>query len=203
VKICHDYSESALIAFAPKGPQENIFLIQIKGCAPMIRKKVCMLGSFAVGKTSLVQRFVSSRFPRKYQTTIGVMIDKKTVEIGDQEVYLMLWDIYGQDEFRRVQTSYLADASGYFLVVDGTRKDTLDTALGLCKRVNEEIGDIPFVLVLNKTDLKNEWEVNLQVLDELSKRGWTVVETSAKTGEGVEKAFLSLTAKMLQAQTLG
>jgi len=169
----------------------------------MIRKKVCMLGSFAVGKTSLVQRFVSSKFPRKYQTTIGVMIDKKTVEIGDQEVYLMLWDIYGQDEFRRVQTSYLADASGYFLVVDGTRNDTLDTALGLCKRVNEEIGDIPFVLVLNKTDLKNEWKVNMQVLDELSKSGWTVVETSAKTGEGVEKAFLSLTAKMLQAQTLG
>jgi small GTP-binding protein len=164
----------------------------------MIRKKLCMLGSFAVGKTSLVKRFVSSKFPTKYQTTVGVMIDKKTVEIGDQEVYLMLWDIYGQDEFRRVQTSYLADASGYFLVVDGTRKDTLDTALKLRKRVNEEIGEVPFVLVLNKTDLKNEWEISRQALDELSKSGWAVVETSAKTGEGVEKAFLSLTAKILQ-----
>lgn len=198
MKICHDYIEKALIAFTPKGPQENLFLIQIKGCASMIRKKLCMLGSFAVGKTSLVKRFVSSKFPTKYQTTVGVMIDKKTVEIGDQEVYLMLWDIYGQDEFRRVQTSYLADASGYFLVVDGTRKDTLDTALKLRKRVNEEIGEVPFVLVLNKTDLKNEWEISRQDLDELSKSGWAVVETSAKTGEGVEKAFLSLTAKILQ-----
>ena len=166
----------------------------------MIRKKVCMLGSFAVGKTSLVQRFVSSSFPRKYQTTVGVMIDKRTVEIEDQEVYLMLWDIYGQDEFRKVQTSYLEDASGYFLVVDGTRRDTLDTALDLHKKVKGEIGEAPFVLVLNKTDLKEEWQVNGQVLEELSKRGWTVVETSAKTGDGVEKAFLSLTAKMLQTQ---
>jgi small GTP-binding protein len=160
-----------------------------------------MLGSFAVGKTSLVQRFVSSKFPRKYQTTVGVMIDKKTVEIGDQEVYLMLWDIYGQDEFRKIQTSYLAGASGYFLVVDGTRKDTLDTALQLHKKINEEIGEIPFVLVLNKADLKDEWMIQSQVLEELSKNGWTVVETSAKTGEGVENAFLSLAAKMLQVQT--
>ena len=157
-----------------------------------------MLGSFAVGKTSLVQRFVNSKFLKKYQTTVGVMIDKKTVEIGDHEVYLMLWDIYGQDEFRRVQTSYLADASGYFLVVDGTRKDTLDTALALRKRVNEDIGEVPFVLVLNKMDLKDEWEINRQALDELSKSDWALVETSAKTGEGVEKAFLSLTAKMLR-----
>ena len=160
-----------------------------------------MLGSFAVGKTSLVQRFGSSKFPRKYQTTVGVMIDKKTVEIGDQEVYLMLWDIYGQDGFRRVQTSYLADASGYFLVVDGTRKDTLDMALALRKRVNKEIGEVPFVLILNKADLKDEWEISRQDLDELSKSGSAVVETSAKTGEGVEKAFLSLTAKMLKVQT--
>jgi small GTP-binding protein len=164
----------------------------------MIGEKVCMLGSFAVGKTSLVQRFVSNKFPRRYQTTVGVMIDKKTVEIGDREVSLMLWDIYGQDELRRIQTSYLTDASGYFLVVDGTRKDTLQTALELRKRVNEEIGELPFVLVLNKADLKDEWEVNSQVLDELSKSGWTMVETSAKTGEGVENAFLSLTAKILQ-----
>ncbi len=157
-----------------------------------------MLGSFAVGKTSLVQRFVSSKFPRKYQTTVGVMIDKKTVKIGNQEIYLMLWDVYGQDEFRRVQTSYLADASGYFLVVDGTRKNTLDTALELRKKVNEEIGEIPFVLILNKTDLKNEWEITSQALGELSESGWAVVETSAKTGEGVEKAFLSLAAKILR-----
>ena len=79
----------------------------------------------------------------------------------------------------------------------------LQTALELRKRVNEEIGEVPFVLVLNKTDLRTEWEVNRQVLEELSKSGWTVVETSAKTGEGVEKAFLSLTTRMLHMQPLG
>jgi small GTP-binding protein len=163
----------------------------------MIGKKVCMLGAFSVGKTSLVQRFVNRSFPRKYQSTVGVMIDRKNLEIGGQEVSLLLWDIYGQDEFRKVQTSYLEGASGYFLVVDGTRKKTLDMAIELRKRVEEEIGSVPFILVLNKSDLKDTWEISRNTVDEISKGNWLVVETSAKTGEGVEEAFLSLISEML------
>jgi len=163
----------------------------------MILKKICMLGAFAVGKTSLVQRFVKSIFSDKYLTTVGVKIDKKTVTIKDQEVNLMLWDIHGEDEFQKVRTSYLKGASGYFLVVDGTRRDTLDTAFILQKRAEETIGEVPFVFVFNKSDL-DEWEIDNRIIEELSKDGLTVVKTSAKTGQGVEYIFLHLTGKILE-----
>ena len=87
----------------------------------MLQKKICMLGGFGVGKTSLVSRFVSSMFSDKYLTTVGVKVDKKTVPIDSGEMTLMLWDIYGQDEFQTVRDSYLRGASGYLLVADGTR----------------------------------------------------------------------------------
>ena len=94
----------------------------------MIQKKICMLGSFAVGKTSLVSQFVSSIFSDKYLSTVGVKIDKKT-DHGRRPARstLMLWDIYGEDGFQTVQKSYLRGASGYLLVVDGTRFDTFAT----------------------------------------------------------------------------
>ncbi len=164
----------------------------------MIKKKVCMLGAFAAGKTSLVQRFAKSIFSDKYLTTVGVKIDKKIVTIGKQEVNLMLWDIHGEDEFQKVRMSYLRGASGYLLVVDRTRRDTLDTAFRLKKRVEEVIGNVPFVLVFNKSDLKNEWEIDNKTIVDLSRNGLTVVETSAKTGEGVKETFLTFTRKMLE-----
>ena len=85
----------------------------------MIQKKICMLGAYAVGKTSLVGRFVRSMFSEKYQTTVGVKIDQKTVNVGDQQVNMMLWDLHGEDEAQKVRLSYLRGASGYILVVDG------------------------------------------------------------------------------------
>lgn len=164
----------------------------------MIKKKICMLGAFAVGKTSLVRRFVESIFSDEYLTTVGVKIDKKTVTVKDREVDLILWDIYGEDEFQKVKTSYLRGASGYFMVVDGTRADTLNTAFGLRKRAEEAIGKVPFVLVFNKSDLEDDWEIADNAMDDLVKDGLTVVKTSAKTGQGVEEAFLSLAGRMME-----
>lgn len=164
----------------------------------MIKKKVCMLGSFAVGKTSLVRRFVKSIFADTYLTTVGVKVDKKSVSIDNQTVDLLLWDIYGEDEFQKVQASYLRGASGYFLVVDGTRKKTLDTALMLHERAEETIGRVPFICLLNKVDLTDEWEFHGAELETLSKKGWSVLNTSAKTGQGVEEAFLALAQQMLE-----
>jgi small GTP-binding protein len=166
----------------------------------MIQKKICMLGYFGVGKTSLVSRFVKSIFSDKYLTTVGVKIDKKIVKIGEQEVNLMLWDIQGEDEFQKVQTSYLRGASGYFLIVDGTRKHTLEKALDLRDKAEKAIGKVPFILIFNKMDLTEEWEFDDASIDELSKKGYIVFLTSAKTGKGVEEAFTTLSTKMLSGQ---
>ena len=87
----------------------------------VIQKKICMVGSFAVGKTSLVARFVRGIFSEKYLTTVGVKIDKRTVAVDDRQVNLLLWDLYGEDDFQKLKLSYLRGASGYFLVVDPTR----------------------------------------------------------------------------------
>ena len=163
----------------------------------MMQKKVCMLGAFAVGKTSLVSRFVSSIFSDKYLTTVGVKIDKKTVTIGDREVTLLLWDIYGQDEFQSVQQSYLRGSAGYLLIVDGTRRATLETAATLQKTAEGLLGPVPYVVVLNKADLESEWQVDDRGIWTLAERGAPVVRASAKTGAGVEEAFLALTRSMV------
>jgi small GTP-binding protein len=162
----------------------------------MLQKKVCMLGAFGVGKTSLVSRFVRSIFSEKYLTTVGVKIDKKTMSVGSEEMTLMLWDIYGEDGFQTVRESYLRGASGYLLVADGTRHATLDTATSLQQKATSVVGRVPFLLLLNKSDLNTEWEVDERALWKLAEQGWSVLMTSAKTGAGVEEAFAKLAGEM-------
>jgi small GTP-binding protein len=163
----------------------------------MLQKKICMLGSFSVGKTSLVRRFVESIFSDAYQTSIGVKVDKKVVLTKDQKITLVLWDIYGDDAFQKIHMSYLRGMSGYLLVVDGTRRQTLEDALALNERVIQEAGKVPAVLVFNKSDLAEKWEIDAARESELTAAGWTIIRTSAKTGDSVEEVFSKLTAAML------
>lgn len=156
-----------------------------------------MLGAFAVGKTSLVAQFVRSMFSEKYQTTVGVKIDKKSLKVGADDVNMMLWDLHGEDEFQKIRSSYLRGTSGYLLVADGTRAETLDLAIGIQQTVQQEVGDIPFILVLNKSDLATQWALEQNTLDNLTAKRWEIIKSSAKTGEGVEEAFLSLAQRML------
>jgi small GTP-binding protein len=163
----------------------------------MISKKVCMLGGFAVGKTSLVSRFVRSIFSEKYLTTVGVKIDKKTVPVPGNDVDLVLWDIYGEDDFQKMRTSYLRGANGYLLVVDGTRRSTLDTARDLHKLAVDTVGPVPHLVLVNKSDLEDAWEIDTDALNALGRDGSTVVKTSAKSGVGVEEAFARLAVAMM------
>ncbi|GAB1539662.1 hypothetical protein NUACC21_23290 [Scytonema sp. NUACC21] len=164
----------------------------------MLQKKICMVGAFATGKTSLVSRFVYSIFSEKYQTTVGVKIDKKTVKIGETELNFILWDLYGEDEFQKVRMSYLRGSSGYLLVADGTRHHTLEKAFNLKQRVEETVGKVPYILVINKFDLLDEWEIENSEIEALVKQGWTVRKTSAKNGSNVEEVFQTLASKMLE-----
>jgi len=164
----------------------------------MIQKKICLIGAYAVGKTSLVERFVKSMFSEKYHTNIGVKIDKKVVTVGQQEVMLMLWDLVGEDEFRELEMGYLRGSAGYLLVADGTRRATLDCAVDLQRRVQEAIGPVPFCFLMNKVDRLSEWEVTDEELDALAGRGWSVSRTSARSGENVEAAFASLAESIIQ-----
>ena len=163
----------------------------------MIQKKICLIGAYAVGKTSLVARFVRSIFSEKYHTTLGVKIDKKIVATAGGEVMLMIWDLAGEDEFIGVDLDYMRGAAGYLVVADGTRRASLERAVALQQRIAERTGPVPFLLLVNKADLENEWEVGKADLEKLSDGGWRILRTSAKSGQGVEAAFLSLAGSLV------
>lgn len=164
----------------------------------MIQKKICMLGAFGVGKTSLVSRFVHSRFSGQYHSTMGVKVDRKQVEVEAQQINMMLWDIHGEEKNRKVGLNYLRGSSGALLVADGTRPATLDVTRVLQERLFESVGKkVPVVLLINKHDLHDEWAVPSMRLDQLEKEGASLFLSSAKTGECVEKAFYTLGKMML------
>jgi hypothetical protein len=163
----------------------------------MLEKKICMLGTLAVGKTSLVRRFIEGFYSDDYHTTIGVKIDKKPLREAGQEVNLVLWDILGEDRFQKVQPSYWRGMSGYLLVADGTRRNTLDEALALNQRVTDTGLKVPAILLVNKADLNDQWEIGDDRLAQLTQSAWEIMRTSAKTGENVDAAFSRLTLKML------
>ncbi len=165
----------------------------------MIKKKICLVGAFAVGKTSLVQQFVHSIFSEKYHTTVGVKVDKRSLVVDDKDVDLIIWDLHGEDDFQSVRMSYLRGAAGCFYVADGTRHNTLDTAMTLHKRVEQTIGKVPSILAINKCDLESQWEINQPTKDVLESQGITIFDTSAKTGRSVEDAFKTLAAMTLEA----
>jgi hypothetical protein len=157
-----------------------------------------MIGTSGVGKTSLVAKFVHSMFSDKYLTTVGVKIDKKNVSLEGEEVMLMIWDLAGDDDYQRLQMSYLRGTSGYLLVADGTRRVTLDQAIEIQSRVAETVGALPFLLALNKADLPAQWEIDEARMAELKARDWKFFKTSAKEGAGVEEAFVELARLMVK-----
>ena len=93
-----------------------------------------------------------------------------------------------------VRLSYLRGAAAYLLVVDGTRGETLETAASIKSRVDAEVGCIPFLALLNKADLEQDWNLPPERIETLEAAGWTFRRTSAKTGEGVEASFEELAA---------
>lgn len=157
-----------------------------------VSRKICIIGDFAVGKTSTVARFVHSVFSEKYLTTVGVKIDTRETETASGPVKMVIWDIAGTDRFSAVEFSYLRGAAGYLVVADGTRRHTLEVASRLCKEAASRYGAVPAVMLINKADLVGEWDTDDAALEALRSEHEYVFITSAKTGENVEEALLKL-----------
>ena len=158
--------------------------------------KLCLLGDFAVGKTSLVARFVRSTFSEKYLTTVGVKVDSKEVALaGRAPVKFVIWDIAGRNAIDALAQSYLRGASALLLVADGTRADTLGSALDLLMQARTRLPEAVVALALNKADLAAEWQIAASAIGEL-RRVLPTFQTSALTGAGVEAAFADLAARL-------
>lgn len=161
------------------------------------QKKVCLLGDFAVGKTSLIRRFVEGRFEEKYLSTIGVTVSRKIVHRETSQIQMLIWDLAGGEKFSGYRANYLRGASGALIVMDLTRPDTLDGLVAFAGHFLEVSPSAPIVFLGNKVDLEAERRVTLEQLK-------TAIEgfdgplkiTSAKTGSEVDAAFETLAALM-------
>ncbi|HQU71307.1 MAG TPA: Rab family GTPase [Calditrichia bacterium] len=163
----------------------------------MLQKKICMLGAFGVGKTSLVSTFTGAEFRGDYTTTVGVRINQKNLIVNHTSFNLLIWDIAGEDDFQTTPEAYLNGTAGYILVADVTRRETFVKAREIQRRMQDALGDIPFVFVLNKFDLTQEWDIDRDLIDRLLANNWQIVESSARTGMGVEKVFNLLAQQIL------
>ncbi len=157
-----------------------------------------MIGDFSVGKTSLTARFVKNIFSEKYLSTVGVKVDTKEIKVDKETTLkLMIWDIAGKDKFTTLDDNYLRGSAGYLLVADGTRPQTIETAFKLQVHMADKFGDIPFCMLVNKCDLKSDWEYSDKELSMIKTKGWSFFETSAKSGENVDTAFFELGQKLI------
>ncbi len=159
--------------------------------------KVCLLGDFAVGKTSLVRRFVYNTFDERYLATIGVRVSRASVvlPVGEEIVALtiMLWDLAGSEEFDRVRASYLRGASGALIVCDLSRPETCTRLPEYVAQLHTVSPDAKVAFLGNKVDLIEDRELGAQGVARLAGAfGAPYHLTSAKTGEGVEEAFRDL-----------
>ena len=159
-----------------------------------LTSKVCIVGDFAVGKTSTVERFVNQQFSTKYLTTVGVKIDTKEIELPERNITqkLVLWDVAGSDRFGETEFAYLRGAGGIVYVADGTRSPTIEVANTLCRQIETKQGPLPSVFLLNKNDLKADWEITAKAEEALRDQVTNLYVTSAKTGDAVDKALKKL-----------
>ncbi len=158
-----------------------------------LQKKVCLLGDFAVGKTSLVRQFVEGRFDDKYLSTLGVKVSRKTITRPDSHMNLMIWDLVGGGEFSRSEIGYMVGAAGALIVCDLTRADTINTLLRYAQQVRTVNPNVCLLFLGNKVDLVAERVLTDDQLTAVATQFHSkFLLTSAKTGEQVEAAFSQL-----------
>lgn len=166
----------------------------------LIQKKICLLGDFSVGKTSLVERYVYNRFSERYLSTIGVKISRKSIAVArGVNLNMLIWDLAGSEKFSGVQSVYLQGTLGAIFVCDLTRPETLSSLAKYYEQLEAISPGIPIILAGNKTDLKNKQKLTQADLEQEAQKFNTasVIMTSAKTGKDVEMAFEKLAQHLI------
>lgn len=164
-----------------------------------IQKKICMIGSFAVGKTSLVRRFVDEQFDDRYISTIGVKLSQRKVVCDDYAVNLLLWDLAGGEDFMRSNETNLRGAAGGLLVCDLTRPQTIHSINKYADQIRRINPKVKLILIGNKADLEDELYISEDDLEAVSQSipNCVFFRTSAKTGANVDNVFHTMANSLL------
>ncbi len=161
------------------------------------QKKVILIGNFAVGKTSLIRRFVENSFSDKYISTIGVKISRKEVILEKEKLMLLIWDIEGAiDKIKRVNKTYMRGTNGAIIVADITTNNIEEDLLLHLKDLYQVNGDIPSVIAFNKIDIDNNFDFDTKKIANSYPKIVGFYKTSAKTGLNVEEMFKKLSNEM-------
>jgi small GTP-binding protein len=185
----------------PEAPSSEVPLT-----ADTVKLKICMAGEAAVGKTSLIRRYVLDEYDDRYVATLGTKVSKKSLVAPDPmvgrdvEVHAILWDVMGTRTLRDLlKEAYYHGAQGILAVVDLTRRATLTELDGWARSIRQVAGDIPTYVVVNKADLEAERGIDHGSIESFcGSRGWPWSYTSAKTGGGVEDSFRRLVVELLR-----
>ncbi|MCB0166785.1 MAG: GTP-binding protein [Anaerolineae bacterium] len=167
-----------------------------------INKKVCLLGDIAVGKTSLVRRFVYNTFDDKHLSSIGVKVSRKTMQVPQSNqligLTMMLWDLAGSERFDQVKSSYIRGTAGVVLVCDLTRADTLLNLQTYLDDLQQSSREAKVIVAANKADLISQQESSASDVAEIA-AGFSAPYylTSAKSGSGIEPLFRHLARLLL------
>ncbi len=163
--------------------------------------KLILGGDGAVGKTSMVHRFVEGTFTKDYKSTIGTSIMKKECQFDElkSKVRFIIWDLAGQSQFKRVRQSYLANAEAGILVFDVTNLSSYENIENWYKEIIVASPKISLIMVGNKIDLEDQRIVAFEEGEKIAKKlGLTYIETSAKTGENINDAFRILALQIVK-----
>jgi len=170
-----------------------------------IKKKIIILGDGAVGKTSLIRRFVVDKFDDNYLLTVGFKITAKDLQVTlDRKhhyIKLQIWDILGQKGYVEMHKSSFPGTAGVMFVADITRKDTIESLDNYwIPNVENLIGEVPYIILANKSDLMADAEFTEEDLKKFAyKYGVPYYFTSAKSGENVEIAFNTIGKQILKS----
>jgi small GTP-binding protein len=161
--------------------------------------KVCLLGEAGVGKTSLLYRYMEDKFRTDFKSTLGVNLLKKTVKIDDKNIAAQVWDLGGQDSFKKLRKLYLEGADGALVVFDVTNQESFDKLDDWVSIFREVHGSKPLILIGNKIDLEDRIKIKPKNAEKYAKDNkMRLILTSAKTGENVENAFVDLISTVIK-----
>jgi small GTP-binding protein len=173
-----------------------------------ISKKIVLLGDPAVGKTSLIRKYVHDIFDDKYISTLGTKVSSKVLNVfhpkkeATVELKFMIWDVMGQKDYEMFHQSAYSGSQGALIVCDITRRDTLNSLPEWVNSLFDVTTQIPIILLANKNDLVAQKQFEFKdVADVASTFDSPLYFTSAKTGENIEDAFSKLGQEILKSDS--